>query len=151
MLRARRPRPRDRLRAAARDGDGLRQAQEIARRQLPETRPRLRACSIAAFSALANSSFSSTLGALSLRTWSDDAEFDAAAREPLLQQRPHPRLDVAKRLRQPQLQIEKAMVHGPNGDAMVARSSSCVSEAKPVMDLITTSSISGGSSSNCSS
>ena len=45
------------------------------------------------------------------------AEADPAAGEPLLQQRPHARFDVAKALRHAELDVEKPMVHRLHGDA----------------------------------
>jgi len=44
-----------------------------------------------------------------------NAELDAAAREPFLEHRADPRLQIAERLRQSQLQVEEAMIDGTYG------------------------------------
>ena len=48
-------------------------------------------------------------------------QLDAPARQPLLQQRAQPRLEVGQRRRQPELQVEKPVIDGADGDADRAR------------------------------
>ena len=98
--------------------DGMRQAQQVARRQVSGNRPR------AAGRAPAPPPAPSTNGLVELDVRHGrlpqlhaHAQLDAPARDGLLHQRANARLAVGQRLRQPQLDVEEPMVDGAHGDA----------------------------------
>ena len=118
---------------------------------VPDTSPRLRAWSIARRQRWRTLQFNSTVGVPLFAHLHRDAHLDAAAREPLLQQRAHPRLDITEGLRHAQLQIEKPMVHGADGDRDRGALVFVRQRGEAGHGLDHEVSISDGSSSNCSS